>query len=84
MKLYKTNSGAVIEYEEDYYLLPKIDWNTLINRDNLHTFLKNSTDNPVTYQSLEWFKRQTVVAPIDRQEIWAAGEIGRASCRERV
>ena len=73
MKLYKTNSGAVVEYEEDYYLLPKIDWNTLINRDNLYTFLKNSTDNPVTYQSLEWFKRQTIVAPIDRQEIWAAG-----------
>lgn len=73
MKLYRTNSGAVVEDEEDFYLLPKSDWNTLINRDNLYTFLKNSIDNPVTYQSEEWFKRQTIVAPIDRQEIWAAG-----------
>lgn len=73
MKLYRTNSGAVVEDEEDFYLLPKSDWNTLINRDNLYTFLKNSIDNPVTYQSEEWFRRQTIVAPIDRQEIWAAG-----------
>ncbi len=73
MKLYRTTSGAVVAYEDEFYLLPKVDWNVLINRDNLRSFLEKSIDKPDTFQSEEWFKRQTILAPLDRQEIWAAG-----------
>ncbi|MBO0797548.1 MAG: fumarylacetoacetate hydrolase family protein [Blastocatellia bacterium] len=71
MKLYKTRYGAVLEDNGMYYRLPENDWDVLLDRDDHEAILtgmsRHSTGvayfNPVT----------DALAPIGRQEVWAAG-----------
>ncbi|MBO0722577.1 MAG: fumarylacetoacetate hydrolase family protein [Blastocatellia bacterium] len=71
MKLYKTRYGAVLEDNGMYYRLPENDWDVLLDRDDHESILtgmsRHSTGvayfNPVT----------DALAPIGRQEVWAAG-----------
>jgi len=71
MKLYKTIEGSVIEDKGEYLQLPEIDWDVLINRNDLELVLTSLTRRA---KRLEGFdpERQSL-APIGRQEVWAAG-----------
>ena len=40
MKLYRTTAGIAVEAGEDLFLLPEKNWDTCINRDNLHRLLQ--------------------------------------------
>lgn len=70
MKLYRTTNGFYAEYETKFYKIPTFIWDDLINRDDLHTYLKNTilTLSPVL--SIDEF---TIVAPVGTQEVWASG-----------
>ena len=72
MKIYKTNDAIIIESDEKKYITAHKDWDTFVNRDNLYEFLRTeiSKSKPVTEN---WFQEQKLQAPIDGQEIWAAG-----------
>ena len=74
MRIYKTNSDIVIESESErkFYVSRHHDWDTFINRDNLHEYITSEIQHskPVTEK---WFSEQTLEAPIVNQEIWAAG-----------
>jgi len=71
MKLYKTTEGAVIEEHGDYQQLPEIDWDVLINRNDLDLVLTSLTRRA---KRIEWFDPDSdALAPIGRQEVWAAG-----------
>ena len=71
MKLYKTRYGVVLEDSGMYYRLPESDWDVLLDRADHEAILtgmsRHSTGvayfNPVT----------DALAPIGRQEVWAAG-----------
>ena len=74
MRLYKTKNDIIIESESEKKLFVSRhnDWDTFVNRDNLHEHVKSEIPHskPVTEQ---WFYSQTLEAPIMSQEIWAAG-----------
>ncbi|MBE0591355.1 MAG: fumarylacetoacetate hydrolase family protein, partial [Gemmatimonadales bacterium] len=69
MKLFKTSSGPVLETGGAYAELP-FEWDELVNRQGLRRYL----------ELLQAERRHTgvhalgdVLAPIGRQEVWAAG-----------
>ena len=72
MKLYKTVSSPILEYENEFFQLGlQFDWDQLINRDDLYYFLKNciSHASPIKLNSEDI----NPLAPIGNQEVWAAG-----------
>lgn len=70
MKLYKNQNTALLEWKSTWYQKPDIDWDALINRQGLHTFLLEDLPN---WDLLEQRPEQSSEAPISRQEVWAAG-----------
>ena len=74
MHLYRTTAGFLIRYEDEFRKLSlSLDWDALINRDDLWHFLTNEwkTAQPLleTASALE----EKILAPIGNQEVWAAG-----------
>jgi len=71
MKLFKTENGPVIEDRGAFYKLTDTDWDVLVNRDD-HEFVLTSMTRRA--QKFPDFNSQTdALAPIGRQEVWAAG-----------
>ncbi|MDA8948251.1 fumarylacetoacetate hydrolase family protein [Flavobacteriaceae bacterium] len=73
MKLYKTKTAVVVEFEDQFYECPKVVFGALIQRDDLFKILvsycvpEHRIDN-----DLKALLKQ-VLPPIDQQEVWAAG-----------
>ena len=73
MKIYYTTPGIVIEHENAYYNYTESSLHELINQPNLYDFLKKEISGKATSSKAEnWIKEQ-LLAPIDKQEIWASG-----------
>jgi 2-dehydro-3-deoxy-D-arabinonate dehydratase len=72
MKIYNTKSGILIENERNHYLLNE-NWDYLINRSALSDYLKEITGKLSTYSDAAGLIKNEIIAPIGRQEIWAAG-----------
>src|SRR5262245_38104483 len=71
MKLYKTETGPVIEERGDFYQLADTDWDVLINRNDHELVLTSMTRRG---KHLPNFSPETdAQAPIGSQEVWAAG-----------
>ncbi len=71
MKLYKTKTGIVVDYEGRYYALPETDWDKLINQPALYNWLQESI---ATLQPhVDPLITNDVLVPIGSQEVWAAG-----------
>jgi 2-dehydro-3-deoxy-D-arabinonate dehydratase len=71
MKLYKTTHGPVIEAAGTYYRSPETDWDALFNHDDLAATLADMARHA---PRLDGFDPATeTLAPIGRQEVWAAG-----------
>jgi len=68
MKLFKTSASIILENEKGNFLLHK-DFDELINHDNLHQFLVTQADNKI---DVDW-NEVKILAPIGKQEVWAAG-----------
>jgi 2-dehydro-3-deoxy-D-arabinonate dehydratase len=73
MKIYKTYDAIVLEYEGQCYLSTETNWDRYINRDNLHTLLKEEVKRLTPIGKSDWLKGQSILAPIGTQEVWAAG-----------
>lgn len=74
MKLYKTSRGILLQFNNQFYVLQQ-DWDALINRDNLHSYLQKESVNGKTIsaqQAEEWYSNY-LLPPIGSQEVWAAG-----------
>jgi len=71
MKLYNTAGGIFLVDNEQTWLV-NTDWDSLINRDGLEEHLKASLNNFVKV-SAEVLQKAQILAPINSQEIWAAG-----------
>jgi 2-dehydro-3-deoxy-D-arabinonate dehydratase len=70
MKLYRTTNGFYAEYENNFYKIPTFIWDDLINRDDLHDYLKNTISTLSAVASID---TDTIVAPVGTQEVWASG-----------
>ncbi|MCY7351849.1 MAG: fumarylacetoacetate hydrolase family protein [Cytophagaceae bacterium] len=72
MHLYKNSSGAILQYDNFAYQLED-EWDALLVRDDLATYLKSEKDRLQPVGGAEWMALQPLDAPIGSQEIWAAG-----------
>lgn len=75
MKLYKLQSGALLDYEDSFYHLGNRNWDKLINRDNLAEYLRQQADDfeSLALSDAKNLLAQELLLPVGSQEIWAAG-----------
>lgn len=71
MKLHKTTQGPVIEVDGTCYRSPIADWDALFNHDDLAQTLVEMTRLAPVLHGLDL--AADALAPIGRQEVWAAG-----------
>lgn len=71
MRLYRTDSGCVVEHDATCHLLPNCSWDELITRDDLEAHLRRKIGSG----ALQTTRLQDLqmLAPIGVQEVWAAG-----------
>ncbi len=73
MKLYKTTKGILLQAGNNYYLLNE-EWDTLINRPGLYTYLQQqTTGDGIAAEVFEEWTTQHALPPIGSQEVWASG-----------
>jgi 2-dehydro-3-deoxy-D-arabinonate dehydratase len=73
MHLYKSSIGSVIVRNHEHRKIKEeCDWDSLINRDDLHKTLKHKWESAQTLTDVESFS-DSVLAPIGTQEVWASG-----------
>lgn len=72
MKIYKTLEGIVIERNGDYYFKEVMDWDNFINTDPLVDHIESVLP---TFKRInkEDFVQLKILAPVSKQEVWAAG-----------
>ncbi len=74
MKIYKTTSGIVLEKEGVIKQSAQTDWDAYINRDDLFDWAMADFNDPQTdAKPTDWLAGQTLLPPIQQQEIWASG-----------
>jgi len=73
IKIYKTESGIVLQKNDTYYLSSDNDWDQLINRKNIYGYLEQEMLSLKPAGNSEWMKNQKTRPPIGSQEVWAAG-----------
>jgi hypothetical protein len=69
VKLYRVSTGALVELNDRAYLY-ETDWNELINRDDLKLHLSEIISG-LPPANRELYREP--LAPIESQEVWAAG-----------
>ncbi|MEO6187851.1 MAG: fumarylacetoacetate hydrolase family protein [Ginsengibacter sp.] len=70
MNLYKTTSGIYVSNNDEFFLLEE-DWDQLVNRDELFSYLKDCILGKTAIEDKSW--QNSILAPIGNQEVWAAG-----------
>lgn len=73
MKLYQLPAGIIIEKDDTCYWSPEKEWDRLINRDDLWSWLHAKVDKAAKAGNTQWLQQQTIQVPIGTQEVWAAG-----------
>ena len=73
MKLYRLKSGILLEHENQYYLTLEVDWDRLLNQDNLYKVLQSEINGNKPIANAEKLIREELLPPILRQEVWASG-----------
>ncbi|QJW91051.1 2-hydroxyhepta-2,4-diene-1,7-dioate isomerase [Spirosoma taeanense] len=73
MKLYKTQSGIVIEHEDGFYRAETREWDQLVNQDNLFARLQQMVASSEASGEYRSWTETGLLAPIGRQEVWASG-----------
>ena len=70
MRLFRTTGGVFVEQNEQHFLIADYGWDDLLSRDDLPEFLAEFVEraSPVT-----GFREADLLAPIEGQEVWAAG-----------
>ena len=64
----------MVEQEEsELRLLPGEDWDSLINREDLLTFLSEAVSRGVALERNYRLEESDLLAPVGSQEVWAAG-----------
>jgi len=73
MKLFKTEHGILLESDDRFYRLHETEWDIVVNRDDLHSWLEAQTQQliPVTFSDA--LPMPAILAPIGTQEVWASG-----------
>jgi len=70
VKLYRTSNGLYVERNAKFYRLREIAWDALVTHDNLREYLSTVIEKSAPTED---FASAQVLAPIENQEVWAAG-----------
>lgn len=70
MRLFRTKAGCVVELDGQYFRVDSADWDGLLATEDLHGALTSLIDGQRPGEALT---AEEVLAPIGRQEVWAAG-----------
>lgn len=70
MKLYRANRGLYVEAEGQHYPVEGISWDALLTHDDLYGYLEHIVDQSSPIKN---FAAEKLEAPIQNQEVWAAG-----------
>jgi 2-dehydro-3-deoxy-D-arabinonate dehydratase len=74
MHIYRTAAGIVLAQNNQVRLLHTQDWDSYINRDFLHeAALADFNDPQASHKTPEWLAEQTMLPPLQSQEVWASG-----------
>ena len=73
MKLYRTNSGCVLEHDNGFFSVPGGSWDELITRDDLEEYLKTASKGFSKLAIGPLADASALRPPIGSQEVWAAG-----------
>jgi 2-dehydro-3-deoxy-D-arabinonate dehydratase len=84
MKIFRTTEGTIIYYEHSYYLTVQLSWDDFINRDDLYSIIIQRIEVEHAFKKLSVFDERTILAPILKQEVWAAGVTYLRSREARV
>jgi len=74
VKIFKLSDGILLQHQNVSYIL-RYEWNSLINRDKLFDYLTGilSVLDVITEDKASILISQSLLPPIGRQEVWAAG-----------
>jgi 2-dehydro-3-deoxy-D-arabinonate dehydratase len=70
MRLFRTKAGSVVEQDEQYFRIEDADWDALLANEDLHGTLSGLIAGQTPSAK---FDTAELLAPISRQEVWAAG-----------
>ncbi len=70
MKLYRTRTGNYVEQAGSYFLIPQLTWDEIIIHDDLEAFLQSIAEKTSASPAPA---ATDLLAPIQSQEVWAAG-----------
>lgn len=70
MRLYRTQNGPYLLNDSFYYRIEDTTWDALITREDLYDFCRSVVARDERTKS---FSYGTLLAPIESQEVWAAG-----------
>jgi len=70
VRLFRTKAGCVVELDGQYFRVDSADWDGLLATEDLHGALTSLIDGQRPGEALT---AEEVLAPIGRQEVWAAG-----------
>jgi 2-dehydro-3-deoxy-D-arabinonate dehydratase len=74
MHLYKTTEGFLIDHNKESRLIDEsLDWDQLINNDNLRIFLEEKWETSGKVSCSQLILSENLLPPIGNQEVWAAG-----------
>lgn len=73
MKIFKVNSGLIIQSGSSYWLVENEDWDTFINDDYLFSKTKQLIAAHASIKNGPELIKKALQAPIQSQEIWASG-----------
>jgi 2-dehydro-3-deoxy-D-arabinonate dehydratase len=70
VKLFRTTAGSVVERSGQYYTIEGMEWHELLAQEDLSGTLNTILEGQKPGAA---FDATELLAPIDRQEVWAAG-----------
>lgn len=73
MKIYKTNTGIFIESDGKIYASRQSSWDSFLNQEHIYHATRSETTDAIAVGTPEILKSLLIEAPIQSQEIWAAG-----------
>jgi 2-dehydro-3-deoxy-D-arabinonate dehydratase len=73
IKIYKTNSGIVLENDGYCFVSHQTDWDEYINRDHLFSAVTKEITGLEITGNADWIHTQKILPPVGSQEVWAAG-----------
>jgi 2-dehydro-3-deoxy-D-arabinonate dehydratase len=73
MRLYRTDQGCVVEQDGAFYLLEPESWDALTATEDLEAYLQSALKGPRVRAENPLANPGSLLAPIGKQEVWAAG-----------